>query len=403
MIQPTAGVGPGAGNLFQRLRETRRDIAAAGDQQMLQVLRMMETLDQRGAADALLAPVRARLSVLRPARPLRFARLLFLPVDALIVDTKTWDTSHPLVPRAALAPLAALVCAQLGPIAAEISATVRHADTTDEPLVARMGALLWPGAADVLATAHMPQAWGDTGFKHASFIAISRGLAGVLAVAQDLAAADAPPDLLPLARAAMASPHGFAMLLTLLLVQFPGEPAPSRAISLARAAAPGIQDAARRAIEAALARLTGGAQHQNGPISADTAANLRRDITLLDVLQADPLSARRATALRSDLSRQCAARFVTGITENLAQPLAAIARAGTVDDTALADLENAARALRAFETEARSLGGPDTYDRGLAATAANAIANHVLCPMERARLVEILAGPEAAYKMLSQP
>jgi len=59
--------------------------------------------------------------------------------------------------------------------------------------------------------------------------------------------------------------------------------------------------------------------------------------------------------------------------------------------------------LRALETEARRLGGGDTYDALLqqaAASVTGAGTDEALNLVHKVRLVEILAGPEAALALL---
>ena len=97
----------------QALRQVRRDVAEAGDAQLLQVVRVVDAMEERGATDEVLAPVRARLRQIQPARPLRFARLLFLPADRLIVAPAAWRPGSPFLPRHALAVLSSAVRTQL--------------------------------------------------------------------------------------------------------------------------------------------------------------------------------------------------------------------------------------------------------------------------------------------------
>ena len=57
------------------IREVNRDLAAAQDTQILRAVAMVDAMPDRGQADQLVAPLRARLARLRPPRPLRFARI----------------------------------------------------------------------------------------------------------------------------------------------------------------------------------------------------------------------------------------------------------------------------------------------------------------------------------------
>ena len=67
------------------IREVTRGLAAARDAQILQAVAMVDAMPERGAADEIVAPLRSRLARLRPPRPLRFARLLFLPLALLLI------------------------------------------------------------------------------------------------------------------------------------------------------------------------------------------------------------------------------------------------------------------------------------------------------------------------------
>src|SRR5689334_24255463 len=81
------------------IREVARGLASARDEQIMQVVAMVDAMPNRGPADQLIAPLRPRLARLRPPRPLRFARLLFLPLDPLIVPAARWRAEQPTIPR----------------------------------------------------------------------------------------------------------------------------------------------------------------------------------------------------------------------------------------------------------------------------------------------------------------
>src|SRR5271165_6163640 len=96
------------------IREVNRGLAAARDEQIMQVVAMVDAMPNRGPADQLIAPLRPRLAHLRPPRPLRFARLLFTPLDPLIVSAARWRPEQPTIPRTVIPFLAAAVEAVLG-------------------------------------------------------------------------------------------------------------------------------------------------------------------------------------------------------------------------------------------------------------------------------------------------
>jgi hypothetical protein len=107
----------------------------------------------------------------------------------------------------------------------------------------------------------------------------------------------------------------------------------------------------------------------------------------------------RVAGLRGRLSAACRERFAMGLHDDLLLRL----REGQGDGAAEA-LENAARHLRALESEGRVLGGAAAYDAWLA-RAVEAVrglpAGGLLDEVEKLRLVEILAGPEAALAMVT--
>ena len=66
-------------------------MSGASDEQLLQVVGLIDTLDRRGPVDQLLAPVRGRLALLRPPRPITLGRVLILPFEDLLVhEAEAW-------------------------------------------------------------------------------------------------------------------------------------------------------------------------------------------------------------------------------------------------------------------------------------------------------------------------
>ena len=72
------------------LHDVARTLNAARDEQLARVVAVVDALPARGAADTLIAPLRPRLATLRPTRPLNLTRLLFTPLDPLIVPSAEW-------------------------------------------------------------------------------------------------------------------------------------------------------------------------------------------------------------------------------------------------------------------------------------------------------------------------
>ncbi len=166
-----------------RQRELTRELAVARDAQVAKVVALVDAMRERGAADELIAPLRARLHHLHVDRPLRLGRLLFLPLDPVIVDTRGWRPGQPAVPRGVLGPLLVLVRDRLGVAVNAIEGLIAGHGTTDAGVVSRAGRMLWPLAARVLQAAAggmAPGGWGEDGVPVDCFGAVARGVGGVL-------------------------------------------------------------------------------------------------------------------------------------------------------------------------------------------------------------------------------
>jgi hypothetical protein len=123
-------------------------------------------------------------------------------------------------------------------------------------------------------------------------------------------------------------------------------------------------------------------------------------MTLLRGIEADKSFAShrpRLKVIRSRLDEVCRTRFGHGIRDGVVLPLATASV--PVDGKAQAALESSARELRKLETMARNVGNPAGYD-ALLRNASDAVLNAanagILTPMRKYRLIEILAGTDAA-------
>ncbi len=99
-------------------------------------------------------------------------------------------------------------------------------------------------------------------------------------------------------------------------------------------------------------------------------------------------------AARRTLDIACRTRFGEAVQQRLAIP------EDTTTDAAVVALEQAARDLRRFERAGRRLGGAAFYDAALREAATRFAATGGLARMDRMRMVELLAGPEAALAVL---
>ena len=129
-----------------------RDMVAASDEQLLRVVGLIDRLDHRGDVDGLLGPVRDRLALLRPARPLTLGRVLVLPFEDLLVPAGEAWPNRWCFPRERLAELIGQVAASLpGSMLAGLRARAAGQSMISAEIVQEIGAALWPAAAVIVA------------------------------------------------------------------------------------------------------------------------------------------------------------------------------------------------------------------------------------------------------------
>jgi transcriptional regulator with XRE-family HTH domain len=171
----------GAPQTAAALRDLQHRLAGAQDGQIKRVVAMVDALPERGAADRLIAPLRPRLAQLRPARPLRFCRLLFLPLDPLIVPAPKWRPLSLTIPRSVLEPLAVSVRDAMGPeVKSAVDAAIAGHTTRDTETVREAGAVLWPIAGRILCAAPASRSWHTTGLPAAEHPALARAAGAVI-------------------------------------------------------------------------------------------------------------------------------------------------------------------------------------------------------------------------------
>jgi len=401
----------------QDLRVLSRNLATARDEQIMRVVAMVDGLDRRGAADGIIAPLRARLAELHPTRPLRFSRLLFLPLDPLIVPAARWRPGSATVPRTALAPLAAAVEGALGPAGGAIAAAIAGHSSVDKASIAEAGEILWPRAGAILAAAPALAGWPATGLPTASAPVIANAVGAVLLAAVPLrglvAGAEIGVVLEPepvqaiLAEVATSGSEALAMAVAVLLAWLPeaAELLPRGASVLGPDGTALMRLAVGQAAEVLLDRLEarGGSEAVVANRLDISGAAVRRITTLLDALDAagPPERRRRLAAIRGRLEQDCRSRFARGIETGVAGALQSMGRSPT--PKGLAGVEETARGLRQLEGAARRLGGGAFYDTLLRDTAAAVWASPVDGPLgvaDKVRLVEILSGSDEADALL---
>ena len=356
------------------IRDVRRDIAEASNPQILKIVAAVEAVENRGQADELISPFRSRLTTLQPPRRLRFSRLLFHPLNPLIVPAARWRPGKSLIPRSVLVTVAEHVRSAMGEEAVSIAAKIDGRTTHDTDLINRLGHRLWPAAAKVLARSPPPEDFKQTGLNAAQFQGLAIDIAALLSQAPALEALCAETEnglLTPAPEAVHAILRGVAaisefalpMIVSLLLMRVPeagsflDQPAGSKPTPVTKA----LDQAADLLIEqleeeGPEMRVAAGAMETAGVAVRQMAVLL----THLENNSRKPARKAQVSQIRGRLDAACKARFTTALEQELLAPLRDLASSNR--PMSLAALEAAARSLRVLETEARAAGSGRVYD-----------------------------------------
>lgn len=401
----------GGGLSRPQLRALQSDLMGAQDAQVLKVVAMVDRLPVRGEADAFIAPLRPRLAALRPQRAVNFARLLFTPMNMLIVQPTEWRRDAIALPRSALRPLAGQVRAALGEDAAAFDRRMAGLSSGQEEEIRAIGATLWPRAADILSGCTPAESWAaDTGLTAEDHRAIAGLAAKVLARSGAIEALSwaamhgKPPAQHEIEALLALSLEGgttaFSAIAALLAVRLPhARPVFIAADDIAaRRAEPALRLAVDQMIDTTIDGIE--ANIAETVQLAQAAASLRSVVGLLEDLELQcttrPSRKARIVQLRRTIDASSREKFTEAMDLRLLRPAATLAEA---DDREAEELEAAARDLRRFEGVARRLGGAEHYDGSLRAAAA-ALKPRSGEPLQtiidRVRLIEILQGSEAA-------
>jgi hypothetical protein len=394
-------------------------VAGAPDPQIMRIVALVDAMMQRGSADLLIEPLRHRLATLRPPRPLRLARLIFLPLDLLIVPPARWRPGQQAIPRTALVPITEHVRLTKGPALAAVETEIDGRTVADTELISTIGRSLWPEVARILTETGPPKTWDATELGDKNYRPLANTVAALLAEAPalDTLHADAATGLLPppreaieamLSRVARMNPDALPMMIAVLLDRLPqaAELLPTLHLSAEAEAVHAALDEAAEVLlrqldleDAVETRIATGTLADAGGAAGRMAALLKH----LDTPGADQRRRDRLRAVRRRLEADCKARFASGLQDELLAPLQYVGIAPTPAD--IPALEAAARGLRVLETEGRVVGSGSTYDM-LLDKAAEAIKDRSmqdrLSRVDQIRLVEILNGPEAALTMLDE-
>jgi len=341
-------------NLTAEQRRLTREVAAAPDETLMRVVAAFDRMADRREADRLLDAARPRRRQLRPPRPIAFTRLLFLPLDGVIVPPSGWRRQAGGIPRSALAPLGEAVHAALGAAATALQARMEGHHFGELAVVAELGCALWRQAA--AAPAGLPAGWAESGLAEADFAHCLSLAQGVWRQAEPLwvalvAAREGPPDDLVrgmVNAAAREEPRVIEALLATLLTKaaHPG----SVVAAAARGAPPGM---AERMLDRWIDECRPEIPGCDTGSAARVAEEFAEALADLDASGAARAPERRQKihALRRGVDEACRGTFTEVARHRPAGPLAA-----PVEDRAVAGMESTARDLKRLERAGRGLG-----------------------------------------------
>jgi hypothetical protein len=411
MLEQTSRSGS-AGPARSELRALHTEMQGAGDEKIRQIVGLVDGSSDNHSLAMLLDPLRPRLAALHLARPLRFARLLFTPVNDLLVPARVWKPGQAAIPRSVLKSLTNTVRVVLAGEVGAIEAKLVGCTTNDLDVVSRAGQMLWRRAGDILAMAPPAVGWDDTGLPASAYDPLARAIATVLrrAVPLRMLQREAEIGLLQPNEAGIAEvvsgmadepAEGRVLVLKLVLMRCP------HAAEILRRLTNSTDTPAERALLSAA--MDAGVQGLLAEIEDTTilpgslgevGVQAQQVAGLLQDLGNEANSSRvrsRLKEIREKMDLLCRDRFNEGMQKGLVRPLATAP--ASFDAAGQRELETCARDLRSVETAGRKLGSAAAYAASLvqAGAAVEAAAEAgTLSRIRAVRLVEILAGPEQA-------
>jgi hypothetical protein len=410
------------------LEGVRGLLEQAGDGQLLKALRLIESLDERGSLDDAVALVRPRLAVLRPIRGIGLRRLLTLPFEDLLVRSDAWATGRGRIARSTLTALHAAILPSLPTeLVMRARAEARGRFMNEQGLVLGLGQELWPVAATVLE-ARLATAASSAGGDDAALLEQMRSAALLLGNAPLVVPLlwRLPPRPMPeliederkaaLELLRVGNRGGAALLEQLFRLLLMRTANPTSILELPFSPELGlppreVDRLVARATTLCVAELvaTVPVPAQQGRALAAAADDIERLVSWLRSLEGgSPRLAFDRAALR-EVRGKAARSIMTTLTGTvggtLPERFAELKVDDVVPDSLMAELEEVARAARRVGIAGRDLGLGDAVDRILAdSRPAFAVvgAGGASDPgrFDRARIVEILFGPEAAMALL---
>ena len=397
-------------------------LQTVGDRKLREVVRLVETSGQRSSLEPELAAMRCRLRKLKPQRPLTIQRLLTAPFEAsLIADQdNSWTF---VVRRSDLEQLHVAILDNLDPaVANKTKERLSGSTPDDEDVLLEVGRQIWPLAADAMAeaAAAAPSAVPASWQRVADLLRVGSQLMPLLCC------------LLPLP-SVLQSEDKELLATIMALAQAGTRDRLGTVLTLLVRAARKPQSLAQDIVEASTETPTAPLRTLLDQVLAEQRASIGRRIAThaetpeMPLTQAAEEAWRFAEVLADDDAESAARTTLTVDDKKLRERAASAAQShyataieNLVASYADADLERQKDAVKACEEAARccaKLGQaarrlkPDAAVGRLTEAMVERLANTANASpnaagpgasVDTARLIEILAGPDVAWRYLSE-
>lgn len=421
-------------NMLVRLKA---DGANTDPQKLAEIFLLADRLDERERFEPLLDMLRPRLRTIsdRIARPASLGRVLFLPIEYLLVPSSSWRAGHLTIPRSALQPVIQMLPLALGADHPRLASELVGRTMKDIDALMGVGDILWPRMSQVL----LGVAQGQTELpsprnlpmSEAMFRRFCRAMGEPLSVGGLLAeivlkepTAERFADLAETALVAMAglsSPDAVRRIALICLISCGRRQLPPSFLSavLRRANVSDGEDVLAPALAATIEALEMSIEAEFRVLESAPLDLSRRAVALADRIATaleDRLLARtpeRAREVKA-LAMRCEELFRNVIDQAISdicrKRLEELAQASEVRDADIAELERSTRSLvdviRAVRMLSPRASWPEAVcQHGAAQMIAFGKSLPSGCPPNRlgrrdvARLVEILAGPDTAITL----
>lgn len=390
----------------------------ARQDQIASVVAIIDALPDRGEADTLIMPFRAKIAEIAPPRPLKFSRLLFIPADPVIINGAQWRRGMLSIPRTAIQILTEHVQRSMPEETKIIENIIAGQKINNKAVIATAGDRLWPAASRILTSASMPADWKSaTGLSDGDYATISSSLACILkhaTIVQGIIDNRPSKDNLDgtlrmiLNAAAERGPDELATIIVILIQRMPDC---DRVMEIAKEIGSTNnkvgQKASERAAEYTLESLTNDnaitlAATGIGDIStaAKTISNTMNVLSSIsNQSQMQPAKQIQADELRRSIDKSGKNSLKVLLEKHIFPTIKKIGNTPTNEE--MLNLEDMARDIGSFGQACRKAGSGNFYDEILK-DAATRIMSTSIPIMDRLRLIEIMGYSKVAIKIFEE-